>query len=387
LLRLTLERARRLAVMGQLLDRRRPPGLVDVVEWLGLVQIDPTSVVARTEHLVLRARLGNRFRTSHLERELAGRTLFEYWAHIIPRSDFAVYRESMRRYPGDGSARRVYTRDWLQLNAAFRRYVMHELGRRGPLRSRDLEDRAVVPWQSSGWNDGKNLGRMLDLLWMRGDIAIVARDGNERIWDLARRWYPADVPRLRAGEEAARLVAAQLRSLGVARQRDLGHAFVGRAPGCERALGRLVRAGVAVPVVVDGLRGEWYAYGELLERPFRGRTVVVSPFDRLVYDRARVAELFGFEHRLEIYVPVTKRRWGYYVLPVLHGDRLVARIDAAADRSAGVLRLHAVHVEPGVGIEVAGDVGAEARSLAAWLGLDGVVVGSAPRGWKQQLQG
>jgi hypothetical protein len=142
-----------------------------------------------------------------------------------------------------------------------------------------------------------------------------------------------------------------------------------------------------VQVAIDGLPGEWVADAALLERRFRGRTAILSPFDRLVYDRERTLELFGFEYRLEIYVPAAKRRWGYYVLPVLHGDRLVARLDAAADRSAGVLRLHAVHVEPGAGTAVAEEVGAQARALAAWLGLGAVAVGSAPRGWKRPLEG
>jgi uncharacterized protein YcaQ len=152
---------------------------------------------------------------------------------------------------------------------------------------------------------------MLDSLWFRGDIAIAGRDRSERIWDLAERVLPTGEPRLPAAEVARSLLARQLRSAGVARLDEFGLAFDGRPPGWEAALRGLEREGVAVPVEIEGLSGDWYAHAELLERPFAGRTALLSPFDRLVNDRARAEELFGFEFRLEIYVPAAKRRWGY----------------------------------------------------------------------------
>src|SRR5215211_8759088 len=183
--RLTLAEARKLAVAGQLLDGPQPHSILGVVEWLGSLQMDPTSAVARSERLVLWSRLGN-YALAELERlRWETRDLFDYWAHIVPASDYATHRETMRRYPRGAYARSNYIHEWLAANAGFRRYVLTELRRRGPLRSRDLEDRAAVPWQTGGWNDGKNLARMLDTLWFAGQITIVGREGRERIWHVA----------------------------------------------------------------------------------------------------------------------------------------------------------------------------------------------------------
>jgi uncharacterized protein YcaQ len=163
--------------------------MLDVVEGLGRIQVDPTNAVARTDRLVLWSRLGDHD-TTELDRLLARRKLFEYWAYIVPVRDFAIHRETMRRYLRGQNTRARYVREWLEMNPQFRRYVLRELRARGPLRSRDLEDRAVVPWRSGGWNDGKNVGRMLDVLWFAGQIAVAARQGNERVWDLAERVLP-----------------------------------------------------------------------------------------------------------------------------------------------------------------------------------------------------
>lgn len=193
---------------------------------------------------------------------------------------------------------------------------------------------------------------MLEFLWARGEIAVTRRDGNERIWDLARRVLPQDAPSIPAAEAKRLLAKRRLRSLGIVRADSV--------------------AGVGVQVSVEGLTGEWVADAELLDRPFRGRTAILSPFDRLIYDRQRALELFGFEYRLEIYVPPAKRRWGYYVLPVLHGDRLVAKADAKIDRANGVLRVPALHLEAGVSQDDVAAVLRELETLAGWLRLERV---------------
>jgi uncharacterized protein YcaQ len=385
--------ARRAAVVGQLLSAPRPGSIEEVVGGLGEVQLDPTSIVARTEHLVLFSRLGRRFRTEDLERLLwRERRLFEYWVHVVPIEDLPAHRISMRRYPlgGDrgGSRRRRYEAEWLRANAGFRRYVLRELRTRGPLRARDLEDRSAVPWRTGGWNDAhaRNVAILLDLMWSKGDVMIVGRDGQQRLWDLAGRSLPLAAAAPPRPEVVRRLVERQLRARGIATPSQVGWLFDGRAPGWEPALRSLEREGIAVPVAIDGHRGTWLAHADVLEASFRPRTVALSPFDDLVSDRARAARLFGFDFRLEIYVPKARRRWGYFVLPILDGDRFVARIDPRFDRASRILHVDAVHVEEGIPMSSAPRVAGAIAELAGWLGASDVTYGpTLPAGWRRAL--
>ena len=345
--RISRRRARQLAVMGQLLDAPRRTSILEVVTGLTEVQMDPTSVVARTEHLVLFSRLGPRFRVSDLERLLwQERTLFEYEAHIVPTADLPIHRISMRRYPHGQLKRHAYVREWLAANEGFERYVLGELRRRGPLRARDRENRAAEGWRTGGWNDeGQSVPMLLDILWAQGKVMIVGRDGQQRIWDLASRSLPAVASRS-AREIAAEVVEREVRAGGIASSDRVGGLFDGDLPGREQALAAHLRAGVIVPIEVDGLRGRLVTHRDLLDRRFRGRTTALSPFDDLVSNRARTERLFDMFHRLEIYVPKAKRQWGYFVLPILRGDRLIGRIDPEFDRRAGTLRINAVFMQP-----------------------------------------
>jgi len=381
--------ARRLCVQGQRLAGPRPTSIAETVHDLTMVQLDPTRVVARTEHLVLFSRLGRRFRIDELERMLwADRSLFEYWVHIVPTSDLWLHRVSMRRYPGGPYGelqRRRYVRDWLEANAAFRRYVLRELRLRGPLRARDLEDRVAEGWHTGGWNDqGRNVAMILDLLWDKGEVMIVGRDGQQRLWDLASRSLPLDGPRRPAREVAREVVQRQLRARGVATLEQFGHLFDGRPDGWQRALADLVRDGSAVPVTIEGItKGAWYAHAELLELPWKPRAVVLSPFDDLVSDRDHTEAVFDFHFRLEIYVPKAKRRWGYFVLPILHGDRLIGRVDPRFDRRTGVLHINALHAEPDTRARDGVAAGKAIRELAGWLGARHIVFGGPePPAWR-----
>jgi hypothetical protein len=381
--RLSRRRARQIAVTAQLLDAPRRTSIVETVSGLGEVQMDPTSAVARTEHLVLWSRIGTRFRVADLERLLwRERALFEFWAHILPTSDLPIHRISMRRYPqGDGTRRR-YVRDWLRANDAFRRYVLRELRRRGPLRARDIENRAAEGWRTGGWNDeGQNVPMLLDILWHQGKVMIVGRDGQQRIWDLAGRSLPRVPPRPASGV-ARELVARDARAAGIARQDKIGFLFDGPPPARDAALRRLVSEGVVVPVEVDGLSGRWVTHRDLLDMPFRGRTTLLSPFDDLISDRDRTERLFEFSFRLEIYVPKAKREYGYFVLPIIRGDRLIGRIDPLFDRKARVFRVQAVHAEPSA---TASDWPPAKRAigeLASWLGAEEISWPRLPTVWR-----
>ncbi len=364
-----------------------------VTRRIGCLQLDPVSAVARSPLLVLFARLGP-LRDEALEQAAyERRRLFDAWAHeasLVATADLPLHRWAMRTWLHAPSPRAARARDFLAANGAFAEDLIAELRERGPLRARDLEDRSAEPWRHGWWTDEvsarQTIGRMLHLLWMCGRIGVAGRiGGTERLWDVFERCLPdgaacgaaADVLDDAAAERAAALRA--VRMLGVARAGHVrAHFLRRRYAQLPATLAALVAAGRLEPVRVAGLRGEWFAAVEDLERlPDLSpgtRTTALSPFDNLLCDRARAAELFGFEHRLEIYVPAPQRRWGYYVLPILHRERIVARADLALDRAAGVLRVLALHREEGVRRSPALDraVTGALERLAAWRGASGV---------------
>jgi uncharacterized protein len=355
--RLTKAQARRIAVRAQLLDAPRPPDLLTVVRRLTMLQIDPTAAIAPSADLVAWSRLGSAYLPAHLQRALEQeRALFEHNAMVRPMSDLGLYLAGAADWPPYER-----TRNWMRDNDSFRRDILDLLGRSGPLVSRDVPDTSTVPWASTGWTKGRNVTQMLECMMMRGEIAIAGRIGRQRLWDVAERVYPADVV-IPSVDEARRIKdERRLAALGIARQKTtvmpMEPADVGE---------------VGEPAVVEGVKGEWRVDPAALGEDFEGRTALLSPFDRLIHDRARAQELFDFEYTLEMYKPAAQRRWGYFALPVLHGERLIGKVDANADRKASVLRVNAIHEDVKFTRTMTKAVQAELEDLAAWIGLDAV---------------
>jgi uncharacterized protein len=352
--------ARRIAVRAQLLDSRRPTELLDVVRRLTLLQIDPTAAVAPSADLVAWSRLGSWYAPARLVTALEERSLIELRAMIRPAEDLRLYRAEMAEWPGRGevSSWRVAQNNWVLTNDACRRDILERLEKAGPLPSRDLPDKCVKPWGSSGWTNNRNVSQMLEMMVQRGEVAVAGRRGRDRLWDLAERVYPDD-PVLPA-EEAPRIRnERRLRALGIARA---------RGPECPVEPMQVEDAGERA--VVAGVRGEWRVDPTALGQPFSGRAALLSPFDRLIHDRQRALELFEFDYQLEIYKPAAKRRWGYYALPILYGDRLVGKLDATADRKAGVFRVAAIHRDTEFTKAMTAAVDREIRELSRWLGLE-----------------
>lgn len=354
--RITREQARRIAVRAQLLDAARPDDLVAMVRQLTLLQIDPTSAVAPSADLVSWSRLGSAYQPGQLKQAVeVDRSLFEQDALIRPMSDVGLYLAGAADWPDHAKLR-----DWLDANKPFQRDILALLGERGAVTSRDVPDTCPVPWASTGWTNNRNVTQMLEFLMMRGQVAIAGRIGRERVWDLPERVYPPDVVVPAANEASVVKNERRLQALGLARAK-------GTAVPVEPA----IVGEVGEPVEVEDTRGEWRVDPAALAAvdDFAGRTALLSPFDRLIHNRVRAMELFDFEYTLEMYKPAAKRRWGYFALPVLHGDRLVGKVDVIADKKASVLRVNAIHQDVKFTRAITKAVHAELDDLAGWLQL------------------
>jgi uncharacterized protein len=340
-------------VRAQVLAGPRPTVLVALVEHLTALPVDMTAAVAISPDLVAWSRMGAAYEPSDLDDALAARDLYDDGNAIRPMSDLRLHLAEMEAWPPWEE-----TRDWLEANELFRNEVLDILDADGPMRSRDIHATAQVPWRSSGWNGDRNVRMMLECLLGRGEVAINGRQGNQRLWDLAERVYPAGVEAVPREEAMLVRDRRRLRALGIA-----------RATGTVLP-GEPIHVGEAgEPAVVDGVDGEWRVDPAQLDQPFDGRTALLSPFDAIVRDRKRMEQLFEFDYVLEMYKPAAQRRWGYFALPVLHGDRLVGKLDATADRKAGRLFVDAVHEDVSFTPAMAAAVDAEIATLAERLGL------------------
>ncbi len=363
-----------------MVDRR---GLARVLGRIGVLQIDSVNVLVRSHFLPLFSRLGA-YEPTLLEREAYGarRSLFEYWAHeasLAPLALQPALRWRMQRARGAvgtwGRIARVIAEQ-----PEFLERVKAQIAERGPLAASEFEGaRGSGSWW--GWSDVKIA---LEGLFWCGEITTLRRKGFERVYDLTERVIPPAILNLPTPSEAdgqRELMRVAARALGVATERDLRDYFR-LSPADSRArVAELVEAGDLRVVEVDGLRGPRYLTRDARLPQSVAASALLSPFDSLIWNRARTSELFDFEFRLEIYTPAHKRVHGYYVLPFLLGERLVARVDLKHDRAEGILRAHAIHVEKGVMRSVVMPALRERlKAMAEWLGAEKVSLpGSKPR--------
>jgi uncharacterized protein YcaQ len=302
----SLAQARRIAVRAQLLDGSARD-VLETVRRLGFLQMDPISTVAPPQHLVLFSRLGP-YDRGELDLLLwEERKLFEYDAFIYPIEALSLQQARMlRRRRGGKLKRDEWAREFLRENARLRRAILRDLERSGPLLSRDLKEDVAPDAERHAWWGRGALRLMLDMLAGRGEIAVAGRIGTHRLWDLPHRVWPETetVP----WPEAERLLLEQRRrSLGVWRE-----------------------------------NGRWHVHPDVPDDPVTERLTLLSPFDRLIHDRNRAEALWDFRYRLEMYVPKAQREYGYYVLPILRGDRLVGRVEPRFDRKTRTLHVDGV---------------------------------------------
>jgi uncharacterized protein YcaQ len=327
----SLAQARRIAVRSQLLDGSAT-GVLQTVRRLGFLQIDPISTVAPPQRLVLWSRLGP-YDPGELDRLLwKERKLFEWSAFIWPIEDFPLIRARMRRRRGKYKFEQQGA-EFLRTNTRFKRHLLRELETRGPLPSREIEADLMVSRDPHDWWGSRKVSLMLELLEGRGVVAVAGRQGKQRLWDLAERWYP-EAESIPWPEARRQLEEKRRRSLGVRYE-----------------------------------NGEWHAHPDAEDGSVPRRVTFLSPFDRLIHDRDRAEALWDYRYRLEMYVPKAKREYGYYVLPILRGDRLIGRIDPVLDRKTSVLKVNSVHWEPGV---KAVSLQRPLRDLAKFIGADSI---------------
>ncbi len=382
-----LPAARRIALAAQGFGAARPDVALDrrhlkrVLGHVGLIQIDSVSVVARAHYMPLFSRLGAYPRPLLDDAAWSRRKLlFEYWAHeasLLPVETQPLMRWRMARAEaGHG----IYG-GLARFGSEQRPFIDTVLGAvrdRGPLAASDLDgDEGAGGKGAGGWWGWSDAKRALEWLFWAGLVTTATRRGFERLYDLPERVLPAAVlsaPTPLEADAHRALLSIAARALGIATASDLRDYFRLSPDDVKPRLPELVEAGELVPVTVPGWTQTAFLHREA-RRPRRLATrALLSPFDPVVWERGRTERLFGFHYRIEIYTPAEKRVHGYYVLPFLLGDRLVARVDLKADKATGQLRVLAAFAEPHAPAHTATELASELATMAGWLGLEGVDV-------------
>lgn len=381
---LSLAQARRIALAAQgFADKRHEvPTMRTFQRTLartGVLQVDSVNVLQRAHYMPLYSRMGP-YDVDLLRRaaESRPRRVVEYWAHVqafMPVELWPVMRFRMQHY-----AEREF-KWWPGVDPVLKERVLQEVADRGPVTARDLEDGAPREKKHWGWN-WSEARKALDILYMTGDVAIAGRTSQFEVrYDLPERVLPAEVlaaPALTEDEAVLELVRRSARSHGVASANCLADYYRIKVGPARAAAEELVAAGELERVTVEGWKRPAYLHRDARLPRRIGASTLLSPFDPVVWERARSEAIFDFHYRIEIYTPAAKRVHGYYVLPFLLGDRIVGRVDLKADRATRVLLVQGSYAEPGAPAGTAAELAGELWRLAGWLGLDDVVV--APRG-------
>ncbi len=420
--RLTLGAVRKLAITKQHLAGKPPrnPGpaaIMALMRDVRYLQIDPTSVVAPSQYLVLWSRLG-RYKPTDLDRLLwKDRKLLESWSHaasIVLTEDYPLYKARGDGWVESWRGSVWYDRliNFMRANKELKEHILEELRVRGPLSAKEFEDRSRVGWgtkgsgwKSHGWYKGsrRSVSRMVEFLSHQGAIMVAERDGKQKLWDLTEKVVPKWAPRNRLSETDVEYDAVQksLKALGSATPKQVASHFLagvlGRYPRVKAAIGTLESDGRVLPVTIDGVRGRdpWFMHSDDLKllqrlegREGETRTTLLSPFDNLIIDRERTELLFDYLFRLEIYTPKPQRKNGFFVLSILDGDRIIGRLDPALDREREALVVNSMHAEPGApeGQAPGRRIGEAIEDLAAFVGAKRVVYPrSIPEPWAGHL--
>ncbi|TIU01021.1 MAG: winged helix-turn-helix domain-containing protein, partial [Mesorhizobium sp.] len=380
--KISLAAARRIALGAQGFTDARPAGTPDrrhlarVLSRTGLLQIDSVSAVVRAHYMPLYSRLGP-YPLALLDNAAVTRkrTVFEYWAHeasFLPVETYPLMRWRMQRAE-KGEEMYLGLAKWGRERKAMIEEIYGQVAERGPIAASDIEGhKGNGGWW--GWSEAKHA---FEWLFWAGRITTAYRRGFERYYDLPERVLPQailDLPVPSVEDAHRQLLRISARAHGIATYGDLRDYFR-LAPGDTKArIEELVEMGELLPVKVEGWDKPAYLHKDArFPRRIEARALL-APFDPVVFERTRTEKLFGFRYRIEIYTPAEKRQYGYYVLPFLLGDRIVARVDLRADRPAGVLRVHAAFAEAGAPAETAAQLFDELKQMQAWLGLETIEV-------------
>lgn len=353
-MRLTRDQARRIAVRAALLDADRPSDVVEVAEQIGKIKIDPTAVIAPCEHTMMWTRIGWSYEPGQLRKAVEDdRLLFEFDGEILAGSRIPYLLPILRATPPRGA-----TASWLDANKRFRRDVLRRLRDDGPLLASDIDDTHQVAAKSeSGWYGSNQVPRMLEVLARLGEVAVSGRRGRMRVWDIAERVYPQDLPALTLAEAKAGMEELRLRATGITRH--------------NAAYTRIKTAGEVVEV--EGSAAKWRVDPEALaalDTDPGGRVAILNPYDGTLFDRSRLRDLFDFDYVLEQFKPKAQRVYGYFAHPILIGDRFVGLLDASLDKKKETLVVSAIHELVPFDDEEREMVHTEIVELADWLGVE-----------------